>query len=314
MGNKYFVTGATGCIGGWVVKNLVESGEEVYALVRNPGKLAALELIMKAEDIAKLHVVEGDITDYKAVEEGIVANEADYVIHLAGMQLPFCKADPALGAKVNVEGTVNIFEAAKKRGLKSLVYASSTAVYGNLEEYEGGVYHNHSPFLPHAHYGVYKVANEGTAKIYYESDGISSIGLRPYVAYGPLRDQGMTSTPTTAMKEVLKGNSYEISYGGDFDFQYADDVAKTFIQAARAEYTGAYCYNFPANSVNMEEVVEAIEEACPQAKGKLTYVHKSLPFPKNASGSELEDIIGKIPVTPLKEGVRRSMEIFREKL
>lgn len=314
MGKKFFVTGGTGCIGGWVVKNLVESGEEVFALVRNPAKLSGLSLIMSEEDIAKIHVVKGDISDYKAVEEGIVGNEVDYVIHLAGMQLPFCKADPILGAKVNVEGTVNVFEAAKRRGLKSVVYASTTAVYGNLDEYEGGVYDNHSPFIPHAHYGVYKIANEGTAKVYFESDGISSMGIRPYVVYGPLRDQGMTSTPTTAMKEVLKGNSYEISYGGDFDFQYADDAAKTFIQAAKATFTGAHCYNFPANSVNMEEVVEAIEEAYPQAKGKLTYVHESLPFPKNVSGSELEDIIGKLPVTPLKEGVRLSMEIFKEKL
>lgn len=314
MSKRFFVTGGTGCIGGWVVKNLVESGEEVYALVRNESKLKGLELIMSAKDIAKVHVVKGDITDYKAVEAGIVDNQVDYVIHLAGMQLPFCKADPILGAKVNVEGTVNIFEAAKNRGLKSVVYASTTAVYGNLEEYEGGVYDNNSPFIPHAHYGVYKIANEGTAKVYFESDGISSMGLRPYVVYGPLRDQGMTSTPTTAMKEVLKGNSYEISYGGEFDFQYADDAAKTFIQAAMAEFTGAYCYNFPGNSVNMDEVVEAIEEAYPEAKGKVTYVHSSLPFPKNVSGNELEEIIGKIPVTPLKEGVRKSIEIFKEKL
>lgn len=313
MGEKFFVTGATGCIGGWVVKNLVENGDEVYALVRNPEKLSKLELIMSPQDIAKIHVIKGDITDYKVIEEGIDGNAVDYVIHLAGMQLPFCKADPILGAKVNVEGTVNIFEAAKKRGLKSVVYASTTAVYGNLDEYENGTYDNDSAFLPHSHYGVYKIANEGTAKVYFESDGISSMGIRPYVVYGPLRDQGMTSTPTTAIKEVLKGNSYEISYGGDFDFQYADDAAKTFIQAARASYTGAHCYNFPANSVNMEEVVEAIEEAYPAAKGKVTYVHESLPFPENVSGKELEDIIGKLPVTPLKEGVRRSMEIFSKK-
>lgn len=311
---KYFVTGATGCIGGWVVKNLVESGETVYALVRNPDKLKRLDLIMSEEDIAKIHVVKGDISDYASVEAGIVGNKVDYIIHLAGMQLPFCKADPILGAKVNVEGTVNVFEAAKKLGLKSVVYASTTAVYGNLDEYENGVYDNQSPFIPHAHYGVYKIANEGTAKVYFEDDGISSMGIRPYVVYGPLRDQGMTSTPTTALKEILKGNSYEISYGGDFDFQYADDAAKTFIQAAKASYTGAHCYNFPANSVNMQEVVEAIEEIYPQAKGKVTYVPESLPFPQNVSGTELEDVIGKIPVTPLKEGIRQSLEIFKAKL
>ena len=61
MGKRYFITGATGCIGGWVVKNLIESGREVYALVRSPEKLSVLELIMEKEEIGKIHVVKGDI-------------------------------------------------------------------------------------------------------------------------------------------------------------------------------------------------------------------------------------------------------------
>lgn len=308
MGKNYFITGATGCIGGWIVKNLIEAGEEVYALVRNPAKLRSLKLIMEPEQIEAIHVVEGDITDYPLLEKSV--SGMDYVIHMAAMQMPFCHADPILGANVNVVGTVNIFEAVKKAGLKSLVYASSTAVYGTLDQYEGGVYDNKSPFIPNSHYGVYKQANEWSARVYYEKDGISSIGLRPYVAYGPLRDQGMTSTPTTAIKHAIRGDSYEISYGGEFDFQYADDVAKAFIMAAKTLCDGAFCYNFVANSVHMKEVVKAIENVCPQAKGKITYKEESLPFPKNVSGKELNELIGDVPVTPLEEGIRKSVEIF----
>lgn len=314
MGKRYFITGATGCIGGWVVKNLIESGREVYALVRSPEKLSVLELIMEKEEIGKIHVVKGDITDYQLLLHTLKDDEIDTVIHMAAMQMPFCQADPVLGARVNVEGTVNMFEAVKACGLKKLVYASSTAVYGLTEEYEGGVYDNSSPFHPHAHYGVYKQANEWSARIYYEKECISSIGLRPYVAYGPLRDQGMTSTPTTAMKAAVKGEAYEISYGGDFDFQYVDDVAKAFIMAAEAEYEGAHCFNFAGNSVNMTEVVKAIEEACPQAKGLITFKDEPLPFPKNISGNELDRLIGEVLVTPLAEGVRQSVEIFKSRM
>lgn len=311
MGDRYFITGATGCIGGWAVKNLIESGQEVYALVRSPEKLSMLELIMPKDEIAAIHAVRGDISDYALIEKTLKDGRIDHIIHMAAMQLPFCKADPILGARVNVEGTVNIFEAAKKRGLKWLTYASSTAVYGTTGEYEGGVYDNRSPFHPHAHYGVYKQANEWSARVYYEADGISSIGLRPYVAYGPLRDQGMTSTPTTAMKAAVKGEAYEISYGGEFDFQYVDDVAKAFIMAAKAEYEGAHCLNFEGRPVDMKDVVRAIEEACPQAKGLITYRDEPLPFPRNVSGRELDELIGDVPVTPLDEGVRKSVEIFR---
>lgn len=311
MGERYFITGATGCIGGWVVKNLIESGQEVYTLIRNPEKLSILELIMSKEEISRIHVIKGDISDYHLLESTLLEQQIDYVIHMAAMQLPFCQSDPILGARVNVEGTVNIFEAVKKQSLKKLVYASSTAVYGTMEEYEGGSYDNNSPFHPHAHYGVYKQANEWSARVYYEKDGISSIGLRPYVAYGPLRDQGMTSTPTAAMKAAVKGEAYEISYGGEFDFQYVDDVAKAFILAADVGYEGAYCFNFAGNSVHMSEVVKAIEEACPQAKGMITYKKEPLPFPRNESSDELERLVGKLPVTTLAEGVKKSVEIFR---
>ena len=169
----------------------------------------------------------------------------------------------------------------KKSPVKSVVYASTTAVYGTLDEYENGEYDNNSEFLPHSQ--------------------ISSIGLRPYVVYGPMRDQGMTSTPTAAMKAAIRGEAYEISYGGEFDFQFADDVAKAFIQAAKADYQGAYCYNFEKNQVHMKEVVEAIEEACEEVKGLITYQDVPLPFPRNVSGDELDQLIGKVPVTPLKE-------------
>lgn len=311
MSKRYFVTGATGCVGSWVVKNLVEAGEKVTALIRDPEKLNKLELIMAKEMISKIDVVKGDLTDAKAVEEGIIGHKADYIIHLAAMQLPLCKADPILGAKANVEGTVRIFETVKKSNVCSVVYASTTAVYGTLNEYENGEYDNDSKLIPHSHYGAYKLADEWLAKIYFEQDHISSIGLRPYVVYGPMRDQGMTSTPTMAMKAAVKGEAYEISYGGEFDFQYADDVAKAFIQAAKAEYEGAYCFNFAKNQVHMREVVEAIEEACGEAKGLITYQNTPLPFPRNVSGDELSSLIGKVPVTPLKEGVAKSMAIFR---
>ncbi|MGL6197496.1 MAG: NAD-dependent epimerase/dehydratase family protein [Lachnospiraceae bacterium] len=314
MMERYFITGATGCIGGWVVKNLIESGQEVFALIRNPEKLSILELIMPKEEIAKIHVIKGDISDYHLLESALLEQQIDRVIHMAAMQLPFCQADPILGARVNVEGTVNMFEAVKKRGLKKLIYASSTAVYGTTEEYEEGAYDNNSSFHPHAHYGVYKQANEWSAGVYYEKDNISSIGLRPYVAYGPLRDQGATSTPTLAMKAAVKGEAYEISYGGEFDFQYVDDVAKAFIFAAGAEFEGAYGFNFAGNSVHMSEVVKAIEDACPQAKGMITYKKEPLPFPRNKSSDELEQLIGKQQVTTLAEGVKKSVKIFSRHL
>lgn len=311
MSKRFFVTGATGCIGGWVVKNLVESGNEVFALARG-GNLDKLALIMSGDDIAKVHVVRGDLADARLLEERVAEEGIEAIIHLAAMQLPFCRADPALGARVNVEGTINVFEAAKGSGLKSLVYSSSTAVYGRRDEYDDDRLPHGARMVPHSLYGAYKQANEWSARVYYELDGISSIGIRPYVVYGPLRDQGMTSTPTSAMKAAARLEPYEISYGGRFDFQHADDAAKAFILAAGAVHEGADAYNLGGGAVDMREVIDAIELAEPKAKGLITFVDKALPFPPDADGRELERLIGPVCTTSLADGVRRSIEVFRK--
>ena len=85
------------------------------------------------------------------------------MIHLAALQVPFCRADPSLGARVNVVGTVNVLEAAARRELGRVVYASSVAAYDALDD------HDAAPAMqgvPSTLYGVYKRANEGTAHVY----------------------------------------------------------------------------------------------------------------------------------------------------
>jgi nucleoside-diphosphate-sugar epimerase len=310
----YFVTGASGCIGGWVVKNLVETGHKVYALSPHPEKLEKLRLIMKRQDIEKIIPVHGDITNPDLVKAAVALCGAEKIIHLAALQMPFCKANPALGARVNVEGTVNVFEAARAAGIKKVIYSSSTAVYGNIADYPGGEFGHDSPLIPRSFYGVYKQDNEWAAKIYYEEAGISSIAIRPFVVYGPLRDQGMTSTPTAAIKAAVRGEAYEISYGGEAEFQFADDTAKAFIAAAETRFDGAGVYNLGGGTVTMERIIAAIEKAAPEAKGRITYKDVPLPFPRHRDTGELAKLVGPVCRTPLEEGIRVSAEYFRTAL
>ena len=310
MPNRYFVTGASGCIGGWVVKNLIEAGHTVFALAPRPEKLEKLRLIMRYSDIEKIKVVRGDLTNPDLVSAAVLLSGAEKVIHLAALQLPFCKANPTMGARVNVEGTINLFEAVKAAGLRRIVYASSTAVYGNIADYENGVFSHDSPLIPRSLYGVYKQDNEWASKVYFAEDGISSIGIRPFVVYGPLRDQGITSAPTTAIKMAVRGEPYEISYGGTAEFQYADDTAKAFIAAADSDFTGARVYNLGGGSVSMEEIVATIIDVIPKAGGLITFANQPLPFPKHHDTGELERVVGPVPRTPLEEGIRSSAEYF----
>ena len=167
---------------------------------------------------------------------------------------------------------------------------------------------------PHSHYGVYKQANEGTAQIYSRDDGIHSIGLRPYVVYGAGRDQGMTSTPTKAILAAAAGKPYHITYGGRYCFQYADDTARAFIQAARTDIQKAQVFNLGGDSVSTAEVITAIEQAEPSARGRISFDDVPLPFPPEADNTALTAAIGPLNFTSLGQGVTETMNLFRRAL
>ncbi len=313
MQERFFVTGATGCIGAWTVRSLIREGIYTCALLRG-GSLHRLRLIMGEEEIEKIHFIKGDITHFSAVERTLSEHGINRIIHLAAMQLPFCKSDPLRGAAVNVSGTVNIFEAAKRADIRHLAFASSTAVYGPREKYPDGPLRHDAPLRPRSHYGVYKQANEGTARVYWLEDGISSVGIRPYVVYGPGRDQGLTSTPTKAMLAAAAGKAYHISYGGRFGLQYAEDAAKAFIASARASLEGSEVYNLGGETVSMQEVVLAIESAEPGARGRISSEEKPLPFPEEIDNAPLLSLLGGFEFAPLARGVRETIGVFKKAL
>lgn len=311
---NYMVTGALGCIGAWVVRNLVQQGEKV--IVYDLGTdIQRIRLIMDEDDIARVTFISGgDVTRLEMIEQTLKAHEIEHIIHLAALQVPFCKADPVKGALVNVVGHVNMFEAAKRAGLKRVVYASSTAVFGPKDSYPDGLVPNDAPHDPHTHYGVYKRANEGTARVYWEDDGISSLGFRPYTLYGPGRDQGLTSSPTKAMLAAAAGQPFHIPYGGYNGFHYTDDVAKMFIQAAHIPFEGAAVFNMKGEVASIPQVIEAIEAAEPTMKGKITSDTKPLPFPDGLDDAPLRALFGKIPDTPLRDGVAATIAHFKKAL
>lgn len=295
MRERWLVTGALGCIGAWTVAALLREGAAVAAFDLGTDD-RRLRLVASPEEIARVTLVRGDVTDLDALERALAEHEVTHVVHLAALQVPFCRADPPLGARVNVTGTVNVLEAVKRRGLETTVaYASSAAVHDAAGEIRPGTL-----------YGVYKVANEGTARVYWQDDGVPSIGLRPFCVYGPGRDQGLTAGPTLAMAAAARGEPYRIPFGGRTQLHYAPDVARAFVQAARTPPAGAEVYNLGGPAVHMRDVVAAIEAAVPEAAGTIAFDDEPLPFPEQLPAPWLD-----APLTSLGQGVRETVECFR---
>jgi nucleoside-diphosphate-sugar epimerase len=307
---RYLVTGGTGCIGSWVVRNLVRASIPVTVLTSH-GNLDRLRLILTEKELAEVEVVSGEITDLSLLEEAGRRHRVNRIVHMAGMQFPLCAADPMAGARVNVDGTVTMFELARRLEVGRLVYASSAAVYGPKSRYPQEILPADAPLWPTSWYGVYKIANEMGARIAWETQGVASVGLRPHSVYGPGRDGGMTSKPTMAMVAAAAGRPYRVAFGGRYQFQYADDAARMVIAAARAEIPGAPVFSFPGPIIGVDEVIRAIETVEPAARGTLTFEAKELPLPSAFDGAPLEAALGPQPVTPLEDGVRETIDTYR---
>jgi nucleoside-diphosphate-sugar epimerase len=302
----YLITGSMGCLGTWVLRHLLDLGKEAVSFDLSENR-SRLNLLMSAEEQKAVRFIKGDLTDFAQVLGVIREQNIKHIIHLAALQIPFCRADPVMGAKVNVLGTVNIFEAAKQAGIKHLSYASSVAVYGPPESYPSRMVPADAAFDPRTLYGVYKQDNEGTARVYWQDHKLSSIALRPYTVYGVGRDQGLTSEPTKAMLAAAAGKNYDISFGGKMQFHFASDVAKQFIEAAEAIVEGAFGFNLGTEPVAVAEVARLIERAKPGVKVKSA--DTILPFPDGLESGNLKDII-KTPETALATGIEQTIRHF----
>ena len=313
MSNRFLVTGAMGCLGAWTLRNLIQQQQPAVAFDLNIDPYR-LRLLLSDAEIAAIPIVQGDITDFAAVERAVLEHGITHIIHLAALQVPFCRANPILGAQVNVTGTVNVFEAAARhQEVKRIVYTSSVAVYGPRDLYGPAPVPEDAPLVPATHYGVYKQANEGTARIYAQDNGVNSIGVRPYVIYGLGRDRGVTSSPTKAMLAAALGRDYTITYGGRGHFQWGDDAARTLIALTTVpmEGEGTRICNLGGSRATVPEVIAAIEHAAPEMAGRITFTDTALPFPDELDDAGLRALLPDPPETDLAAGVRATVEAFR---
>jgi nucleoside-diphosphate-sugar epimerase len=302
------LTGALGCIGAWIVKALVERGDVpvVFDLGGDPRRIRDL---IGDEGLARVRFVPGDITDLAGLTRALQESCAEALIHLAGLQVPFCRADPALGARVNVLGTIHVFEAALAAGLARVVYASSAAVLGPSED--DLAVGEDAACEPVTHYGVYKRANEGTARVYWLEKKLSSVGLRPLTVYGVGRDQGLTSGPTTAIKAAVLGRPFHVGFSGPTDFHHAADTAAAFLAAAERAPEGAHVYHLHGDTLDVSAFLAMVEEEVPQARGTLTSGGPRIPIPPRLDGSAIHAALPGLTHTPLPDGVRTTAETFR---
>lgn len=294
---RVLIAGGNGFIGAWIIRRLAARGVDIRVFDMTENRQLAAE-IAGGETAAACEWRVGDITSRAAVETAL--DDCDGVINLAGILTPACKADPIRGAEINLIGTLNVFEAAKARGLRSVIYTSSAGVFGPD--------HADTPF-PITHYGAFKLACEGSARAYWEDAGIASVGFRPYIVYGPGRETGLTAGPSLACRAAARGETYAIPYRGKAGLVFVDDVAAAYEQALFQTASGARVLNLPGVVASNEDVLAAIRRVVPDAAVSID--GPNLPFIDDIGEGDLRSVLPGLPATSLEDGVGRTIAHYR---
>ena len=301
LNGPVLVTGAGGCIGSWVVALLVKENIPVVAFDLSQDT-RRLKLLIDDSEIEKIKWITSDITDTEDVNNAIKDNNIQSIIHLAALQVPFCAADPINGAKVNVVGTVNIFEAVRKYHIKHLVYASSVAAHGLISK---------DMYMPTL-YGAYKLCDENIAHVYHQDWGVPSIGFRPGIAYGVGRDQGMTSKTTVAILAAASNQSYIIPFSGPISALHVREVASALITAASKNHDASPIFDMNGICTTVEDWVNILKKIEP--KTKIIIEGKAMQFPFEASDEPLREYIGNYEQVNLENGIQETFDSFKSLL
>eukprot|EP01132_Coremiostelium_polycephalum_P002096 gene2096-2583_t len=314
------ITGGQGFIGSWISKILLNENRFKVIVQDIKEDLHILKQIITDDDIKRIEFVYFDITNSKQTIDLVDKYKPSFIIHLAGLQIPTCRSNPVLGANVNVIGTINVFEAVRLLKVNSngalvvpVIYASSAAIAGPSEDYDGPVRDDchHQPLTM---YGVFKLANEGTARVYWMDHKIPSVGLRPFTIYGVGREVGVTSATTKAIKSAIFGKNYKFPFSGKACVNYVEDIANLFIDCGKSNnINGSYCCNISGDVLDLNEWVSILKEVLPKENMvEFTIEGSSLPFPTEYTEETLEKLLGgKIKTTPPREGILKTLKIFQ---
>ena len=321
MNQKHIlITGGYGCIGAETAKWLLKNSDAAIVICSRSVSPDRSERVFHDADRSRLTFIQADIRDQARLEQILVEHDITHVVHMAAFQTPDCNAHRDLGLQINLAGTQNLIEAMKASGvaIQRYIFASSIAVYGPRAAYPSGRVPMLAEPQPVNVYGAWKLAGEQISKIFWEDTGVPTVNLRPGVLYGPGRDAGLTSTPTTAMKCLALGLPFEIPFRSRQDYQYAPDVGGAVGNAAIGSFDGYGVFTLPGRTLNTDQIVEALRQTAGDLglaeQFKITVGEEEVPFICDLDYEQFTAAFPDVPHTALDQTLRGSLEVFLDQV
>lgn len=323
--HRIFITGGTGCIGSVTIYKLLESTEvEKIVIATRSNNAEPLKLWLEDDLDPRLEFVTLDVSNYSEIDRVLQLVNPTHIIHLGAYQSPDCSRDHIGGMEINTGGTMVLFDAAEKlQNLKKFVFASSAAVYGMRSMYSQDIIPENVQLAPPNHYGIWKLAGEHVARLFYDKTKVSTICLRLNTTYGKGRDKGKTSAPTNALKAIAMGAvkeqlmPFEMPYQGRENYHFVEDVGAQFAAVTLQSYEGFDAFNIQGETI---PITSFLELAAYQAKelgmgdfASLSIVNNAPPnlFVCDLDHKKIARAFEGLPLTDISEGIRKSLLAFK---
>jgi len=312
MPETVLVTGGTGFLGSYVAADLIERGHEVVAYDRSTDDRILAKLGV-AEDV---DIRRGDVSEATDVVRAIRETGASRVIHLAALLTNAARENPRSALSVNVVGTNNVLEAARilDDQVQRVAWASSAAAYAPPDRYDEEFVDEDALVYPDTLYGATKTYNEHQARVYHEDYGVSHVGLRPTVAYGPYRETGGSAFLANIVEKPALGKSFSVEYGEQvIDWQHARDIAQAFRRAVFVPEAdlGQRIYNVRGELATIHEAVETVRKILPEADLAVSD-EGELPWTQTLDMSAAQRDLGYEVEYDLETGFRSYINTLRE--
>jgi len=291
---KVAVFGASGFVGINVVNALSDAGIDVVASD------------LKEMKFDKAEFVKADLLDYAQVAD--VVKDCDRIIHLAASPLPFSLEKPRLNAKINIEGTLNIMDAAREFSCEKIIFSSASSLTGEVKYSPVDEIH---PCVPKTPYGVAKYAIEHYLRVYQELYNLNYLVFRFFNVYGPWQYPESKAVIPMVYNKLMTDGSFNVFGDGNQtrDFIYVGDIADFFVQAVKNDVKNEIVNMGTGKATTVKEIVEIA--------GRLLKIHPTIYYMPARLGeidnfvadtTKVNRLFGCIPSTTLEEGLELTFD------
>ncbi len=323
---KILITGGTGCIGSVTTFKLLQSEkvEKIIIASRNNDH-TIMRYWMEGDWDPRLEFLKMDVGNADDIRKQLPEINPTHIIHLGALQSPACAANHKLGMQINVGGTMALFDEAEKLpNLQKFVFASSAAVYGMRAMYPQAIIDEDVVLAPPNHYGIWKLAGEHIARLFYDQTKVPTVCLRLNTTYGKGREQGKTSAPTNAIKAIALGEvrgkiiPFKMPYQGRENYHFVEDVGAHFAACTLQDFEGFGAFNIKGETIAIDSFLKIIQsEANKLGIGDfadlsiIENADENL-FISDLSHEKIDATFYDLPRTEIEEGVAKSLKEFLE--